>query len=205
MPRPSAGSLATLAGLRLLSGVTAAAIIPLSMAFIGDHVAYEQRQATLARFMSGQILGLIGGQVIGGIVGDLLGWRGLPRAGDAVPASRPAALARAAERPPAAAGSRRRNAPRPAGHGRSRPAPASLDPHRAAYRPRRGPAVLRSVRLYRHRAPPRLRPRLHADRGAPGELRAGAWPTRSTCAASCTGWASATWPVPAAPALPSAS
>jgi YNFM family putative membrane transporter len=38
-------------------------------------VAYEQRQATLARFMSGQILGLIGGQVIGGIVGGLLGWR----------------------------------------------------------------------------------------------------------------------------------
>ena len=64
-----------LAALRLVSGVTAAAIIPLAMAFIGDHVAYEQRQATLARFIAGQILGLIGGQIIGGIVGDLLGWR----------------------------------------------------------------------------------------------------------------------------------
>jgi YNFM family putative membrane transporter len=70
-----AGSLAGLAALRLLSGITAAAIIPLAMAFIGDHVPYEQRQATLARFMTGQIMGLIGGQVIGGIVGDLLGWR----------------------------------------------------------------------------------------------------------------------------------
>jgi len=66
-----AGSLPALAALRLVSGVTAAAIIPLSMAFIGDHVAYERRQATLARFMAGQILGLIGGQVIGGIVVDL--------------------------------------------------------------------------------------------------------------------------------------
>jgi predicted MFS family arabinose efflux permease len=70
-----AHSLAALAVLRLVSGVTAAAIIPLAMAFIGDHVPYERRQATLARFIAGQILGLIGGQVIGGIVGDLLGWR----------------------------------------------------------------------------------------------------------------------------------
>ena len=70
-----AGSLAALAGLRLLSGVTAAAIIPLSMAFIGDHVPYERRQTTLASFLSGQILGLVGGQVVGGVVGDLFGWR----------------------------------------------------------------------------------------------------------------------------------
>ena len=70
-----AHSLPMLAVLRLLGGVTAAAIIPLAMAFIGDHVPYAQRQATLARFIAGQILGLIGGQIIGGIVGDLLGWR----------------------------------------------------------------------------------------------------------------------------------
>ena len=70
-----AHSLPMLAALRLLSGVTAAAVIPLAMAFIGDHVPYERRQATLARFIAGQIMGLIGGQVIGGIVGDQLGWR----------------------------------------------------------------------------------------------------------------------------------
>ncbi len=70
-----AHSLVTLAALRLVSGVTAAAIIPLAMAFIGDHVAYEQRQATLARFIAGQIMGLIGGQIIGGVVGDHFGWR----------------------------------------------------------------------------------------------------------------------------------
>lgn len=70
-----APSLPLLAGLRFLSGITAAAIIPLSMAFIGDHVAYERRQAALARFIAGQILGLVGGQALGGIVGDLFGWR----------------------------------------------------------------------------------------------------------------------------------
>ena len=61
---------------RLLSGATAAGIIPLSMAWIGDTVPYEQRQATLARFLGGQILGVIGGQFIGGLFTDTLGWRG---------------------------------------------------------------------------------------------------------------------------------
>ncbi|EEG07699.1 MFS transporter [Pseudogulbenkiania ferrooxidans] len=60
---------------RLLTGVTAAGIIPLSMAWIGDTVPYEQRQATLARFLGGQIMGVIGGQFIGGLFTDTLGWR----------------------------------------------------------------------------------------------------------------------------------
>lgn len=60
---------------RLLTGATAAGIIPLSMAWIGDTVPYEQRQATLARFLAGQILGLIGGQFVGGLFADTLGWR----------------------------------------------------------------------------------------------------------------------------------
>ena len=40
---------------RALAGATAAAIIPLAMAWIGDVVAYEQRQPVLARFLIGQI------------------------------------------------------------------------------------------------------------------------------------------------------
>ncbi|MBS1131426.1 MAG: Major facilitator superfamily 1 [Proteobacteria bacterium] len=60
---------------RVLLGATAAGIIPLSMAWIGDTVPYEQRQATLARFLGGQILGAIGGQFIGGVFTDTLGWR----------------------------------------------------------------------------------------------------------------------------------
>ena len=72
-----AGDLATLGTLRLLSGATAAAIIPLSMAHIGDIVPYENRQAVLARFMSGQILGVIAGQACGGAFGEWVGWRGV--------------------------------------------------------------------------------------------------------------------------------
>lgn len=60
---------------RLLTGAAAAGIIPLSMAWIGDTVEYEHRQATLARFLAGQILGFTGGQFIGGIFTDTLGWR----------------------------------------------------------------------------------------------------------------------------------
>jgi MFS transporter, YNFM family, putative membrane transport protein len=72
-----AESLGVLGALRFLSGCTAAAIIPMSMAYIGDAVPYERRQPVLARFLSGQILGVIGGQVFGGVLGDFMGWRGI--------------------------------------------------------------------------------------------------------------------------------
>ena len=60
---------------RLACGLTAGMIIPLAMAFIGDTVPYEDRQPVLGRFLAGQISGLVGGQVIGGVVGDYFGWR----------------------------------------------------------------------------------------------------------------------------------
>ena len=70
-----ATSLASLVALRIAAGATAAAIIPLAMAWIGDVVPYERRQATIARFLSGQILGSIFGQSIGGIFGEFFTWR----------------------------------------------------------------------------------------------------------------------------------
>ncbi|MBS0521875.1 MAG: MFS transporter [Proteobacteria bacterium] len=68
-------SLRMLAITRFLTGVTSSAIIPLAMAWVGDNVSYERRQATLARFLSGQTLGLAAGAALGGAVGDWLGWR----------------------------------------------------------------------------------------------------------------------------------
>ncbi|MDC7786959.1 MFS transporter [Rhodoplanes sp. TEM] len=68
----------TLAGLtlvRLACGLTAACIIPLGMAYIGDTVPYERRQQVLGRYLSGQVMGQLFGQAAGGIVGDALGWR----------------------------------------------------------------------------------------------------------------------------------
>ena len=60
---------------RLIAGAMLAAIIPLSMAWIGDVVPYEQRQPVLARFLIGQILGVSVGQMLGGLAADYLGWR----------------------------------------------------------------------------------------------------------------------------------
>lgn len=66
---------AMLIAARALAGATCAALIPLSMAWIGDVVSYENRQAVLARFMIGHILGLSTGIMLGGVSADYLNWR----------------------------------------------------------------------------------------------------------------------------------
>jgi predicted MFS family arabinose efflux permease len=58
---------------RVLAGATAGALIPLSMAWIGDTVPYERRQPVLARFLIGQMFGIALGQVLGGLGGDRFG------------------------------------------------------------------------------------------------------------------------------------
>ena len=70
-----AGSLGWLTLARFLTGVTSSAIIPLAMAWVGDNVSYERRQMMLARFLTGQTLGLMTGAAMGGALGDWLGWR----------------------------------------------------------------------------------------------------------------------------------
>jgi predicted MFS family arabinose efflux permease len=70
-----ATSLTTLTLARIAAGATAAWIIPLGMAFIGDVVPYEKRQQVLGRYLSGQITGQLFGQAASGVIGDFLGWR----------------------------------------------------------------------------------------------------------------------------------
>lgn len=71
----AAPTFGTLLAARALSGAAAAAIIPLSMAWIGDVVPYHRRQPVLARFLTGQILGVASGGLIGGFAADHFGWR----------------------------------------------------------------------------------------------------------------------------------
>jgi len=66
---------AVLPAARFVTGASAAAIVPLSMAFIGDSVAYHERQRALAKFINATILGLVLGQAMGGLFADTLGWR----------------------------------------------------------------------------------------------------------------------------------
>jgi len=60
---------------RLTAGATAAAIIPLSMAWIGDVVPYSERQPVLAQFLIGQIIGISAGVLLGGLTADYFSWR----------------------------------------------------------------------------------------------------------------------------------
>ena len=72
-----ADSLAALAVLRFLTGVTSAATVPLAVAYIGDNVDFTHRQATIARYMSGIIFGQMVGSALGGVLSDWLGWRAI--------------------------------------------------------------------------------------------------------------------------------
>jgi len=62
---------------RFAAGATVGALIPLSMAWIGDVVAYEQRQARIARFALGQIFGTAFGQSVAGVLAEHFGWRAI--------------------------------------------------------------------------------------------------------------------------------
>ena len=72
-----APSLDALVRLRVLWGAVAGGVIPMSMAWIGDNVPWEQRQATLARLLLGTLSGMTAGQLAGGLFADSpWGWRG---------------------------------------------------------------------------------------------------------------------------------
>jgi predicted MFS family arabinose efflux permease len=73
----TASSLPMLELLRGFSGAAAAGIIPVCLAYIGDHTPYETRQATIAKFLTGIVLAQVLAAPLGGVVGELFGWRPL--------------------------------------------------------------------------------------------------------------------------------
>jgi MFS transporter, YNFM family, putative membrane transport protein len=70
-----APNLGWLIAARVLTGATAAGVIPLTMAWIGDQVPWDQRQAVLARYLGATMGGMIAGQWLSGVFADALGWR----------------------------------------------------------------------------------------------------------------------------------
>jgi len=78
----AAGAFATtmpgLLSSRFAAGASASAVIPMAIAWIGDNVAFERRQSILATFMSGTVLGLVFGQVLGGAFAEWASWRAAP-------------------------------------------------------------------------------------------------------------------------------
>ncbi|HMH16830.1 MAG TPA: MFS transporter [Burkholderiales bacterium] len=71
-----AQDLATLAAMRLVTGLFASTPVMLGMAYIGDRVPAAERQPVIARFVAGTITGQALGPAVGGAVTDLLEWRG---------------------------------------------------------------------------------------------------------------------------------
>ena len=63
--------------LRVLAGMTAGGIFPIALAVAGDRVPVAQRQVAIGKLlfaaMSGNLLGASGA----GVIGDLIGWRGV--------------------------------------------------------------------------------------------------------------------------------
>ncbi|HEX7953045.1 MAG TPA: MFS transporter [Burkholderiales bacterium] len=70
-----APTLGALAALRFATGIGAAAIVPLALAWIGDNTSYEKRQATLGRFLSFILMGQIMGPALSGALAEYISWR----------------------------------------------------------------------------------------------------------------------------------
>jgi predicted MFS family arabinose efflux permease len=68
-------TIAVFALLRFLTGVAAAAVVPMSLGHIGDTFPYHERQIALGRFMSALMIGQIAGSTLGGLFGEYIGWR----------------------------------------------------------------------------------------------------------------------------------
>ena len=72
-----APTVVALDALRLVNGVFAAAVIPLTLVYIGDSVPYTERQGTIGRFVAVISLAQSLSAAIGGVVAHLTSWRAL--------------------------------------------------------------------------------------------------------------------------------
>jgi len=71
----AAPSLQTLVVARAAMGIGTAAIVPLGIAWIGDHVTLVHRQQVLARYSGVTVLGVMVGPLVGGLLAQMLSWR----------------------------------------------------------------------------------------------------------------------------------
>src|SRR3954470_8680156 len=66
-----------LLGARIVAGLAAGGIFPVGIAVIGDLVPIKDRQVAIGRWLTAVITGNLLGSSLAGVIGDLLGWRGV--------------------------------------------------------------------------------------------------------------------------------
>src|SRR4051795_2010565 len=62
---------------RVVAGAAAGGIFPVGIAVIGDLVPVQERQVAIGRWLTAVITGNLLGSSLAGVVGDLVGWRGV--------------------------------------------------------------------------------------------------------------------------------
>jgi predicted MFS family arabinose efflux permease len=62
---------------RAASGIVAGGVFPVALALIGDRVAIAERQVAIGRLLAAAMIGNLLGSSLAGVVGDLVGWRGV--------------------------------------------------------------------------------------------------------------------------------
>ena len=63
--------------MRVIAGVCAGGIFPVGVAIVGDLVPVHERQVAIGRLLAVGLTGNLIGAVISGVIGDVLGWRGV--------------------------------------------------------------------------------------------------------------------------------
>ena len=66
-----------LVAMRVAAGLVAGGVFPVAMALVGDLVPVNQRQVAIGRLLAVGLTGNLVGSSIAGVIGDLLGWRGV--------------------------------------------------------------------------------------------------------------------------------
>jgi predicted MFS family arabinose efflux permease len=62
---------------RVLGGIAAGGIMPVCMALIGDNFALSVRQVAMSRYIAATLVGQLVGVSAGGMIAELIGWRGV--------------------------------------------------------------------------------------------------------------------------------
>ncbi|HMF22891.1 MAG TPA: MFS transporter [Pseudolabrys sp.] len=67
----------TLMVLRMLAGIAAGGVFPIALAVAGDRVPVQQRQVAIGRLLFAAMTGNLLGASGAGVIGDVIGWRGV--------------------------------------------------------------------------------------------------------------------------------